>query len=406
VGALVQSMLMDAVADAWSSEVTRAAGGDRDAYRRLVDGTRATVASIALALLGDVAASEDVAQEVYLAVWLELPRLRNPASFLPWLRQLTRNRAHDAVRRGVRRPVRLAATAEALDGAVDPRPDAAAALVGAEEERALRAALDALATDEREVLTLFYREGGSVAQVAALLGLGEAAVKKRLQRARERLRADTLARLEGVLARTAPTAAFTAIVMGALATGAPATATAATLAAGGALAQRGAGALAQKGAGTMAAKGAGKLVAAKLAVVLGGAAVGVVSGVFGALFGIRRLVARARDAGERRALWRVGWVNAAGVIACGFGMRFADELVPNVGAAASFLLLVALIGFNHFVTVPRIIAPREALERAADPEAARRQRRERLRGALGLVFGALAGGASLAWALWHRAHLH
>jgi DNA-directed RNA polymerase specialized sigma24 family protein len=126
-------MLMDAVADAWSSEVTRAAGGDRDAYRRLVDRTRATVASIALALLGDVAASEDVAQEVYLAVWLELPRLRNPTSFVPWLRQLTRNRAHDAVRRGVRRPVRLVVTVEALDGAVDLCPDVVVMFVGVEE---------------------------------------------------------------------------------------------------------------------------------------------------------------------------------------------------------------------------------------------------------------------------------
>ena len=262
---------------------------------------------------------------------------------------------------------------------------------------ALRAALDALVADEREVLTLFYREGGSVAQVAALLGLGEAAVKKRLQRARERLRADTLARLEGVLVRTAPTAAFTAMVMGALATGAPATATAAALSAG--------GALARKGAGTLAAKSTGKLLAAKLAVAFGGAGVGAASGVFGAVVGIRRLVARARDVEERRALRRVGWVNGASVIAAAFGLRFADAVAPSVGPAAVFLLLVGVIAFNHFVTVPRAIARREALERAADPDAARRQRRERLRGALGLVLGAIVGGASLVYALWHRAHL-
>jgi hypothetical protein len=56
------------------------------------------------------------------------------------------------------------------------------------------------------------------------------------------------------------------------------------------------------------------------------------------------------------------------------------------------------------VSVPRAAARREALERAEDATAARRQRRERLRGALGLLFGAVVGGASLAYALWRRAH--
>ena len=45
------------------------------------------------------AEAQDVAQEVFLAVWKGLGRLRSPTSFRPWLRQLTRNQARDVLRR-------------------------------------------------------------------------------------------------------------------------------------------------------------------------------------------------------------------------------------------------------------------------------------------------------------------
>ena len=70
--------------------VSAAAGGDRDAFARLVDETRGLVASIALAILRDVDVSRDVAQDVLLVAWRDLRKLREPASFLPWLRQITR----------------------------------------------------------------------------------------------------------------------------------------------------------------------------------------------------------------------------------------------------------------------------------------------------------------------------
>src|SRR5207302_374125 len=193
--------------------------------------------------------SEDVAQEVYLAAWQELPTLRNPASFLPWLRQLARNRAHDELRARRRRPQAPEAALEAL---ADPRPTASEALATLDEHQALAAALDELPDDAREVLALYYREGRSLAQVAALLGLSEIAAKKRLQRARDRLREATLERLGETLARTAPGVAFTAAVMAAVATAAPATAVAATLAKAGAM--------------------GGASLAAKLAAAAGGAA--------------------------------------------------------------------------------------------------------------------------------------
>ncbi|HJU40261.1 MAG TPA: sigma factor, partial [Tahibacter sp.] len=62
--------------------------GDRAAFARLVAATQRLVTGVALAITADVASSEDVAQDTFLAAWRHLALMRNPASFLPWLRQV------------------------------------------------------------------------------------------------------------------------------------------------------------------------------------------------------------------------------------------------------------------------------------------------------------------------------
>src|SRR5262245_28673542 len=82
--------------------VVAAASGDADAFGRIVGATSGMVASIALAIVRDVELSQEVAQDVFLSAWRDLRKLRNAASFLPWLRQMTRNRAHHALRSRIR----------------------------------------------------------------------------------------------------------------------------------------------------------------------------------------------------------------------------------------------------------------------------------------------------------------
>src|SRR5262245_55861524 len=198
--------------------VASAAGGDTDAFNQILVATSGMVASIVLAIVRDIDMSEDIAQEVFLSAWRDLKKLRNPASFLPWLRQVARNHAHHALRTRIRRRRWLVPFAgheerlEAISGSDSTRER----LLDAEQRRALRNALASLPEDTREVLILFYREGQSVAQVATLLDLSEAAVKKRLSRARTALRGMVLDQLDDSLKRTAPGVAFTIAVMAAL----------------------------------------------------------------------------------------------------------------------------------------------------------------------------------------------
>jgi len=346
-------------------QVRAAARGDQEAFARLVDATRTLVCSIALAILRDVEASRDVAQDVFLSAWRDLGKLRNPASFLPWLRQMTRNRAHHVLRDRVRSR-RVISDAEADDlmaAATDPRPGAGEILLADEEKRLLAEALEALSDESREVVTLYYREGRSVRQVADLLGLSEEAVKQRLTRARSRLRREMLDRLGETLQRTAPGATFTAGLMTSLALGAPASAAAA-------------------GFGTAAKLSSGGL--AKLAALLGGAALGAAGGFLGIVGGALPLLARARDEQERRGIRLYVAAASTAIVAAAAGMAFSPG---SMSFLLIYLLFCATLIALIFGWMPRVTARRLAAELTEDPGAFERHRRERRIQLLAAVLG-------------------
>ncbi len=369
--------------------VTAAQRGDRDAFGRLVDATRSVVTSISLAILRDEEASRDVAQDVYLEAWRGLPRLRNPSSFLPWLRQLTRNRAHHALRTEVRRRRRDpdGRADELLAAAADPAPDAEQRLVAAEERAALGAALAELPDVTREVVVLYYREERSARQVADLLGLSEAAVRQRLSRARAQVRERLLEDAGHALRASAPGAAFTTAVMTALALAAPGTAAAATLAAG----------AATKGA---SGAGASQLAAKTGLAATGGAIGGVVAGLAGGLWGIfagaRHLHRQARDDEERRGIVVYAVTGSLAI----FGFLAVVLLWPTryvvTGAFVGFM--ATLLGLC-FGWIPHVTRRRMAAELREDPEGARlRQERERRRAIIGATVGVVLGSLPIVFA--------
>jgi RNA polymerase sigma factor (sigma-70 family) len=355
--------------------VAAAAGGDRAAFATIVGETSGVVSSIALAIVRDLDVSRDVAQDVFLTAWRDLRKLRNPSSFLPWLRQLTRNRAHHVLRTHVRAKRRLAdgGSDAALEAIADPEPGAAARMIALEDRRALAEAFAELPDETREVLTLYYREGRSTAQVAALLDLDDAAVRKRLSRARAILRANLLERAARAIEDTAPGGSFTAAVMGAL----PLTAQAAGPATAIAVAKS-------------AIKG-GLLVKGLLAV--GGVLLGAAGGIAGVLFGSTKLFREARDVEERRALTRFTLVSVAVVIVFALMFPVSWQVTHSrVAPVADFVAFIAALAVLQHVWLPRIVARRHAAERREDPARAERRRRAERRAAiigwtLGLTFG-------------------
>lgn len=130
----------------------------------------------------------DVVAETFATAWRRRDDLpMDPVEVRPWLFGIARRCLANAAR-GTRRADRLGARlAASFDaGAV---PDPSALHEHRAENRRVRAALDQLAADDRELVTLIAWEGLGPAEAATVLGLTPGAARVRLHRARTRLRA-------------------------------------------------------------------------------------------------------------------------------------------------------------------------------------------------------------------------
>ena len=396
-------MTSDALAALIDKQLPAAAGGDRAAFGRIVAGCQNGITAIALAITRDVPASEDIAQDAFLSAWNHLPRLRNQSSFLPWLRQITRNLAHDHLRRKYSEKRIDGDMDDILAVVADPTPDHPDRLSRQQEEAVVADLIDDLPEETREILLIYYREGQSSKQVASLLGMQDAAVRKRLSRARQSLAEGLLARLGEFAKSSAPSAAFTAIVVGSLAFSQTAAAAGLAGAAGAAAGHglgKGSAALGVlgKGLGKIAVGGGmlGKTAPKLLLGAAGGIVFALIAGIASVLFGVRKHWITAIDEQEKRDL---AWFAAAGIatVFVFTGLMVAAVLIEStVLPTLSFVALMAAIGAMNLTWLPRILARRHAREHDADPVRAATERMAEKRMAwAGMLIVVVLGGSGL-----------
>jgi RNA polymerase sigma-70 factor (ECF subfamily) len=139
--------------------------------------------------------AEDVTQDVLLQVVRKLSGFRGDSAFPTWLHRVTVNAALLHRRRALRREYKIAGT---LDDLSDERADRSSKrrwqrspvnqLIEHETRLAVEKAISGLPDGYREVLIASDIDGLPNQAIAAALGLGLAAVKSRLHRARRMLR--------------------------------------------------------------------------------------------------------------------------------------------------------------------------------------------------------------------------
>ena len=162
--------------------VERARGGDLEAYGRLVQATQVMVVGVARGVLRDGALAEDAAQEAYLRAFHRLRELDDAGAFLTWLRRIV-----ITVALNMRRSRRV--TLLQLDDELDvPVLDESETSWTDQQRFRLAGALLTLTTDERRLCDRRYHGRWSVARLANESGVEEAAMRKRLQRIRDKLR--------------------------------------------------------------------------------------------------------------------------------------------------------------------------------------------------------------------------
>lgn len=189
--------------------------GDPSAFREIVERHQAMVCAVAYSACGDVARSEDVAQETFVAAWKQLAQLRERGKFRAWLGGIARNLAHNHRRQTVR--AGLVLTDAAMVEQVADEPDPRERATEADRTELMWRVLAEIPATYREPMVLFYREQRSHAAVAATLEMSEEAVRQRLVRGRAMLTERMAALVEEALEHSAPKPALVGSVLGAIA---------------------------------------------------------------------------------------------------------------------------------------------------------------------------------------------
>ena len=162
--------------------IHRARAGDLEAFGRLVRATQPMAYAVARGVLRDGAAAEDASQEAYLRAFRRLGELSEPAAFMSWLRRIVVTVALN-MRRGRRH------TFLRLEDVPDvPVLDEAETQWSELQRRRLSGALLTLGGEDRQLCDRRYHGGWSISRLATQAGVDEAAMRKRLQRIRDRLR--------------------------------------------------------------------------------------------------------------------------------------------------------------------------------------------------------------------------
>ena len=155
--------------------VTAMKSGDQSALAELYDRYSSVVYAVALRVLGDTGAAEDVLQEIFLQLW------RNPGAFDAsrgnlgsWLAVIARNRAIDSLRR--RRP-----EADIGEVIVSVAPDLVAEADRSRAAQRVREVLGTMPAPQRYALEMAYFEGMSHSEIAGKTGEPLGTIKTRIR---------------------------------------------------------------------------------------------------------------------------------------------------------------------------------------------------------------------------------
>ena len=155
-------------------EIVRAViGGRTELFAELVDRHAATVFRLVRAAVRQEADAEDIAQEVFLASYRALGRLREPSRFRSHLLAIATRKIADYIRRRRRRAEPQPLLEEPAAPALPSRSSKMAAV---------DAVVDRLDARARLVFALRHHEGLPCRQIARLLEVAEGTIYSRLSR--------------------------------------------------------------------------------------------------------------------------------------------------------------------------------------------------------------------------------
>ncbi len=182
--------------------IAGSAQGKHADFARLYDRTHMHLFGVAIRILGNGPAAEDVLQEAYVSIWKSAASYRNEIGGqaiqpMTWLIAIVRNKALDALRLRARRKEEeytpdeddAAANHPQAHATAGATPSALQLLENATQALHIDACMQSLDGSHRQSLALAYYQGLSHAEVAAQMGAPLGSVKAWIRRGLEKLKA-------------------------------------------------------------------------------------------------------------------------------------------------------------------------------------------------------------------------
>ena len=163
--------------------------GDEEAARAFVRRFQHRVYGLALGIVGDGGAAQDVAQEAFVRAWRfasAYDARRGPV--VTWLLAITRNAAIDTLRMRRPEPIDPDSILALQLASADPHPDAVAVL--SEETARLREALAGLPVEQRRAVLLASYMGRTAREVGEIEHIPLGTAKTRIRTGLLRLHAE------------------------------------------------------------------------------------------------------------------------------------------------------------------------------------------------------------------------
>jgi len=163
--------------------IGRIAQGDRLAMQVLFARHQVRLYRFVLRFVNSQAAAADVISEVFLDVWRQADRFEGRSAVSTWLLAIARFKALSSMRRKPDEELDEETAGAIEDSSDDPE----VAVQKKDKGEALRACLQKLSPEHREVIDLVYYHEQSVEDVTRIVGIPEATVKTRMFYARKQM---------------------------------------------------------------------------------------------------------------------------------------------------------------------------------------------------------------------------
>ena len=166
--------------------INRVLDGDSQAFAMLVNRYKDLVFSLALRMLKHKEEAEEVSQDTFIKIYKSLHKFKGDSKFSTWVYKVTYNTCLDRIKK-LKRTQNTQQIDEFTEHQIKTLDNALDHIETKERQKALKACIDRLPSDDSFLVTLFYFEELSLEEISEIVGLKPNNVKVKLHRSRKKL---------------------------------------------------------------------------------------------------------------------------------------------------------------------------------------------------------------------------